>query len=514
MKFIIFIILICINTFLVLGKTLNFSLFGDDWFAIYRYILDFPTFISHFSLSSYINDHSNYNFADLFMGIIYRVFYINPFPYYLVSMMIRIATALSFYFAISCATKNKLAGYLSALLFSVMFAGIETTNWVFNMNTYVSMILFNIFIYLYIKFHKFTLLTASVLGILLGLSFIITPNRMHGLLFAIPLIALWKLKGFSKQNLIRLIPLIMLLYLPIMGFRFLISSTNDISYGETLSTSITNIRLFKSILGSIANAAIPEKVYEYFGVSQNLKVSFIVFVLTFLIVFFVKARKSFPEISKFALLSLSIILSFIIMPLLVFDPQMIINSDHRYLFIPGAFMMVIYACLFVILWKNKSFLKTSALMFIALIFLLNIFSLQNYFDYLSKEGRMAKDSQKYFDYIKTQITRPNNNAPMPFLFITDNPIKLHNSITFGFPYRMMLTDERFGLDAQKSPFAVDYFESLVNIVSTPNSSELKRYGYQPVKIPLENVYFFKFENSILTNVTEEGRKLLIEKGRL
>lgn len=507
-EFILFILLIALINLLAVGRSLGFGLNGDDWQALYFYITRFTDLGSHFDLRNFATGGlSNYTFAHIIMGLIYRLFSFNPLTYYSVSLTFRISAALSFYPAVALATKSKLAGYLTALLFSVMFAGVETTNWVFNMNTYVSMTLFNIFIYLYVKLQKFTILKVSLISVILALSFIITPNRMHGLLFVLPFLILWKLNQLNNLDLKRFIAFGILLYLPIFIFRFLTRSTSDLDYGPILIKSLTDNHILKSILESIANAAVPQKVYEHLKISQDLKAILTVIVLFFFMVFFFKTRKNFPRISKFALLSLVFSFSFVLMPLLVFDPEKVIDSDNRYLIIPGGFIMTMYACFFTILWKTrKLFLKTGALIFVGTAFLVNIFFLQKYFNLFSKEGRLAEDQTRYFKYIESQIVPENNNAPLVILLSTDDTFKLYNSITFGFSYHMMLIDKRFGLDVQKAPFAVDNFESLVNVVSSPESSELKRYGYKPVKIPLENIYFFKLENNILTNITPQGRK--------
>lgn len=505
-NFLILFLPITLLTYLSFSKTFSFGLTGDDWFTLYRYILDFPTLISHFNLTNYINDHSTYNFADIFMGIIYRKFSFNPFPYYLISMILRIITAISFYYAVLIITKEKMAGYLSALLFSVMFAGIETTNWVFNMNTYFSIILFNLFISLYIKKgHLNFLFKNLILGLILGLSFIITPNRMHGLLFAIPFIALIKIKKINLHNLQNSFSRLFCFYLPIFIFRSLVRSVNDISYTTTIIQSLFKIDFIYYVLANLSNCLIPENIYKALGISQGGKVFIATFVLLSIGIFFYRQLKSYPNLSKLGLLSLSFVFSFILMPLLVFDPT-VMPSDHRYLIIPGAYMIVIYSCIFVVLWKSKKqILITLSLLLIGLIFITNLFSLNYYFDDLADKGRLAPDSQKQFTYLISQVDRPDNNTPIALLFIPDDINYLYNAITFGLPYHMMLVDKKMGLDAQKAPFAVDNLNSLVNVLSSKDSNELKRYGYKPVKIPLENVFVFTLQNKTLSNITPQAR---------
>src|SRR5574337_612249 len=134
---------------ITVGPSLYFSINGDDWLALYRYNLYFKTFWSYVDPRNYATSSANYVFGYLMMGIISKLFAYNPFPYYLVALILRFFSALSFYPAVYAATKNKWAGYLSSIFIACLYAGIETTNWVSNMNTYVSIILLNIFVKLF-----------------------------------------------------------------------------------------------------------------------------------------------------------------------------------------------------------------------------------------------------------------------------------------------------------------------------------------------------------------------------
>ena len=141
--FLLFLIVTLIAVFGV-RQSLNFALNGDDWQALYFYLTRFTDFQSHFDIKNFSTGVSNYTFAHIIMGLIYQVFSFDPFSYYFVSMILRTFAAISFYPAIHAATKDQLAAILSSVFFATMFTGIETTNWVFNMNTYISISLFNL----------------------------------------------------------------------------------------------------------------------------------------------------------------------------------------------------------------------------------------------------------------------------------------------------------------------------------------------------------------------------------
>jgi len=483
-----------------LYKTLSFAINGDDWLALYRYLKDFTTFGSHFYLANYNTLYTNYTFANIIMGIIYRLFGFNQFYYYLISLVLRTVAAFSFYPAVLSATKSKPASFLSSILFAAMFTGIETTNWVFNMNTYVSIFLFNLFLYFYFTKEAKQFYKSISIALILGVSFIITPNRMHGLLLIIPFLVL--LKTSRIKNLL-------LFYTSVLLFRFTLNASNN----DVYPVVINNLKnewdnTLRSLLGSIGNILLPDAFYTYFKVPENSKILLAGIFLFTLSMFFYKASRKYRE-GKFGLLSLLILPAFLAFPILVFDPNITFSSDHRYLLIPGAYFLVALSIFISILLKNKNkFYKFGGLALALAVFLLNFISTTNYFNYLSEKGRLVSDSEKQFSFIKSQIEEPANDKPLVFLFVSDDPFYLYNAITFGFPYQMMLTDSRFALDIKKAPFPVDDMESLINVLSGPESTELNRYGYEPMQIPLENVYVLSLENKTLKNTTTQTREYL------
>lgn len=512
MSKILFILLIILVVFLSIGTSLQFGLNGDDWQQIYFYKTIFKDFSSFFNLNSYTTNANNYTFAQLLMGFIYQLFSFNPFPYYLISIILRIIATLSFYPAVYSATKNKLAAFLSSVFFASMFAGIETTNWVFNMNTYLSISLLNLFIFLYFKneFKAISVKTA-LLGLLLLLAFFVAPTRMHGLLFFIPLAALIKIKNFSKMEILNVIARSIILYLPIFILRLTERASKDTNYLNDFSQILSyKGNALAKLVKTISNTILPDRVLTSY-VSENTKAVLIILLYAFLTVFFLKIWKKNPQFAKFGLLTLSLPIIFLIIPWLI-SPGQVLSSDQRYLIVPAAYLFCALALLFSFLWKQKNqLLKGIAFTLPLIIITINIFALRQYLNLFAKNGRLTTDINKQFEYLNSEIKDINANAPVVFLFIPDNPSYLYNAITFGFTYHMMLTNPNFTLDFQKSPFPADNMDSLLNVLGSKDSSELHRYGYDPVQIPLENVYIFKLENKTLTNITGIGREELKKK---
>ncbi len=508
----LFILGISTLSFILLNQSLSFGLNGDDWQALYFYITRFTSFQSHFDINNYSTNVVNYTFSHILMGIIYKLFSFNPYFFYLSSLIFRIIAALSFSPAVYAATKDKRAAILSTLFFATMFTGIETTNWVFNMNTYIAISVFNYFIFLYFnQSSKLFTKNTFFLSILIMLSFFASPTRMHGLLFAIPIILLMRISNIRKE-LILFMGKCTFFLLPLILMRFLFRSINDVSYlklfiqpFDHLSNSLINL------FATLANSLIIDNIsHTFFNDSTDKAIVMVGFYLLG-ILFFYKNMKKFPALSKFGLFSISCTIAFTLMPWFI-NPTVILPTNQRYLIIPGSFMLVTIAIFCSILSRYKNIaLKSTAITLPLLIILINSVTVINYFDILSTQGRLAKDSDKNYEYLRSQINKPNNKAPLAFLFLNDDAGYLYNSITFGFSYHWMLIDPRFIYDIQQSPFPADNMDSLINVLSGPGSSELNRYGYNPIQIPLENVYVFEIKNKQIANITAEARKYLKTK---
>lgn len=509
MKLLGLILLICIITYFAIGKSLNFSLWGDDWLFLSWYVKGFPNLSSYFDIRNYSTPYAPYIMASIIMGFISKIFSYNPFPYYFISMIIRIIASFSFYLAIYSATKNRFAGYLAALFFASIYSGIETTNWVVNMNTYLSLATFNFFIWIYfLKDHKIFSKETFLLGLFLLASYFLTPTRMHGILLTIPFISILKIKGLNRSVIKEVLIRSFIFYSPILLLRSIIRTTSDTySLNVILQNLGSAVLSFKILLSSITNSFIPDKLFPSF-ISNNNKMLITISLYCFLSIFFYKVRKKYLSYSKFGLFSLLSIITFSLIPWLI-SPSIILSSDHRYQLIPGSFMLVAVAIFCSILWsQNNKLLKKIAIILPIIIILINFFMLRSYLDNLEQAGRLKTTADKYLSYFMSKIEKRDNTLPLVFLFTTDDQTYLYNAITFGFRYRLMFVDSSVNFDEQKTPFPVENLDSLVNVLSSPNSSELKRYGYKPMKVPLENVYGFKLENKELTDITPNLRELL------
>ncbi|HET7098876.1 MAG TPA: hypothetical protein VFI61_01425 [Patescibacteria group bacterium] len=180
-KHILPILLVIIIGAIAFRLSFGLSLFGDDWLVLYifKYQVQHGNFGSiPFDLVSYL---SPYGPTYLIMGIIDKFFGLNPIPYFAASLFFRSLVSISLYILVFQITKNRLSAFVASLFWAVSEIGIESTNWVFNMNSYLGLAIFLIVVALVLKYHetskKILLLTSVPLFLL---SVISVPVRMHG----------------------------------------------------------------------------------------------------------------------------------------------------------------------------------------------------------------------------------------------------------------------------------------------------------------------------------------------
>ncbi len=177
--------LILLISILCLIKVFNLALFGDDFLTIWRYDYFFTNQPRH--LINYFNYFlSPYGPQDTFFTVLYHLFGYNSLYYQLVAFVLRELAAFSLFPVVFYLTKSKLASFFAVLFFSVTTIGFDTTNWVFNMASYIDLAVFNLFLIFLFKTHLENLKFLAVALTLFLLSFIFSPIRMTGLLpFAI-----------------------------------------------------------------------------------------------------------------------------------------------------------------------------------------------------------------------------------------------------------------------------------------------------------------------------------------
>lgn len=198
----IYISIIIIVSLFALGPSFSLALLGDDWLAFWRYFqLVGPKSSGEWNHLTYFL--TPYGAQDIMMGLLQKIVDYNSTWYYLTSYFLRIIAALSLYPLIIYLTKSKLASFFGVLFFSITVIGFDTTNWSSNMTTYITIALFNLFLYYFLKSREEKRIKFFALAsILYYLAYITTPIRMHGSLPLIFLLeAFWLLQERSIKVL-------------------------------------------------------------------------------------------------------------------------------------------------------------------------------------------------------------------------------------------------------------------------------------------------------------------------
>lgn len=134
---------------IVLWPSFRLALTGDDYLSLYRFQWQIGNQKLNYNYFTYWL--TDYGPQDTITALIHSLFGFYALPYYIFSFVCRFAAALTFYPLITLVTKNKKSALVSSAFFIITTAGLETTDWVFNVPSYIAIGVLNIFFYSYIK---------------------------------------------------------------------------------------------------------------------------------------------------------------------------------------------------------------------------------------------------------------------------------------------------------------------------------------------------------------------------
>jgi len=194
-------LIIILISLLTLFPVFHVGLYGDDWLAIFRYVVHVsPPSKEGWNLFTYYL--TPYGSQDIIMGLLYRAFGTNAFYYEITSFIFRMIAAFSLYPLVFYLTKSKLASFFSMLFFSITTIGFDSTGWLLTMPTYLTIAFFNIFLYFYIKFKEIKKVKYLLFsGIFFYLAYVTASQRMIGApLFILCLELFWLIKDRTFTN--------------------------------------------------------------------------------------------------------------------------------------------------------------------------------------------------------------------------------------------------------------------------------------------------------------------------
>lgn len=514
MLILVFILITLLSAFTFWGS-FSLSLFGDDWLAFWRYTQHLG------SKSSGQWNHltyflTPYGSQDILMGILKTIYNFDSTKYYLVSFIFRLFASFSLYPLVLYLTKNKLAAVFSVLFFSVTTTGLDTTNWVFNMPSYITIGLFNLSLYFLIKSRDDKKpISLIISGILYYFAYITTPIRMHGSLPFIFLIEFFWIIQNKNIKMVKIIALRLSLFLVI----FLIIRYTGNSQGPAEEISQRINTGFTAILTMLSNEQlnfifnpiiifgsmfIPDFILQ--DTQRNILLlptgSLILIVTVFLII------KSFHKTNASNALFLGLSWSFLSFFFAWWwIPNTIFPTTYRYLITSASGISILFGAM-ISLGKNKTQKRFLFTIFSFLV-ILHIISTRIYINYLNNTHGL-ETSKKIWSQIPRIEEIGKSKEPIIFYIEGEagNEMIIHDIITFGFPPHIAilynLREEDGGL-----PVPMTDFKEVISAVESGKT--LPSYGYPPKAIPIDRIYAFYLQNQDhLVNITQQVRQKLLD----
>lgn len=293
-------------SYILFQKTFKLSLYGDDWLQLYNLWVSFDVRkeLSFFDIKSYLGAYWPQYF---FLGIIRHFFGYQASAYFATSLLLRILVSISLFFLVKQLSKNILCSFLATLIFTFSVTGIQTTDWVFNMNTYAGIFFFNLgyIFYLRTRETRFLFSWSYLFFILfLAISLGVVPVRMHGAIPFIIATEVFLYLLFSKIGTLKIDkPFVIRLIIPILIMFTLVKVGSFGSEGDTLQQLRESFQYIQTaihkgyynmlfyFLGIIGNIALPDTMNlgTIFNSSYIRILSFIIF--DFLIAITIRGRR-------------------------------------------------------------------------------------------------------------------------------------------------------------------------------------------------------------------------------
>lgn len=263
------ILVIPLLSYFLLKKTFNLALYGDDWLQLYNLWLSFDIHktLSFFDIKSYLGAYMPQYF---FLGIIRYFFGYEAQAYFAISLLLRILSAISLFFLVKEVTKDRVSSLIATILFTFSVTGLQTTDWVFNMNTYAGIFFLNFALVIYLKIRQLTTFFSwyyLTFILLFTLALGVVPVRMHGAVPFVIAAELFLYILFEKKNILKFDKfLIFRILLPIAIMFMLVKVGSYGSEGDILPQLQTSF----IYLQDMVNKGKYDIFFYFFGIMGNL----------------------------------------------------------------------------------------------------------------------------------------------------------------------------------------------------------------------------------------------------
>lgn len=521
---IFFALLVIISTSLyAFYPSFNLAVFGDFWVTVWRYQIMVG------ELSKGILNHFTYFFTlygpqDIISGLLFNIFHYNSSPFYIFSYILRLLASASFYPLTFYLTKNKFASFFAVLFFSITSIGLQTTDWVFNMPSYLTIGFFNLFLYFFlISRNDYKAKYVFFFTLFLFISLVISPIRSMSIVpFIITIEVIWLISHHSfadfKKVTIRLL-IVLLTYtllltqttlftVPDWDTQTVVTPATNFLVNVTLDSFKNGYDLIKRGEGNfifnpiitIGGIFIPNISVDNKPLSLILG-SFVVIMWFSLIILNRKSPLKDTFLISFIWTMFSLLIPWIRIEYLT----IVFPTDHRYLILPASGVSIFFAGLISLTKdKNVKYIIYTILVFLIII---NIHSTRSYFQELENIR-----SQQLYNKIWSQF--PNipdikdisqRKGSLLFYFSGERGEIIHNVLEFGFPSKLQLI---YHISDYKTIITTGSFDELISAVE--NGKTLGKFGLSPQPIPIENIYSVNLEGKDkLVNTTDITRSQIL-----
>lgn len=586
-------VIIPVFNYISLNHSLDLTLWADDYLA---FIINKYEYGDKFSLSNYFHPYGG---GFLIMFFLESVVGWESYYYFLVSMILKIFASISIYFMVLEVSRLSLAALIASLIFSTGYIGLETTNWVFNMNTYVGLIFINMFIYTFFRSKRESRLGLYFIGLIFfTMSLFMATTRMHGFLVFFIMELIWLFRKPDRKNITFFVSRILGLVASVSlikaagSFYLMSDRINRFKQGidqAVASYSQGNFDFIIYPFTSLGNIILPDIimnfVWKYINNSfywENiykrgflLTIVLILFVMAFGLNLFAKLREKAcvtviiwstiwtvlliyisqlenTTLNNFHYLCATLIGGFIVflsiwlyfrykktekeftdviiffmgfiifscMTPIIFDPNMVIVSCHRYLTVPFAGFAAFVGCIIAFAIHNiKSSSYENDSLFRRILRNMGLFSLLCILigiiiSNITASNQYLKQHAEYrgkrTETWKTLVTNLPKIEDISIFYITHDNVpydKYHGLISSGFQPQAALI---YNIKEQaKWPYITDDFDTVVKILK---KGELSQYGRHPQPVDLNNVFSFDLrEGDQLVNTRKEVIQQLKER---
>lgn len=363
------ILAIILVSLFALYPSFKLALLGDDWLAFFRYAQHLgpksPGAWNH--LTYFLTP---YGAQDIMMGLLQKIYNFDSFWYYFISYVLRLIASFSFFPLVYYLTHKKIAAFFAVLFFSVTVIGLDTTNWSSNMTTYITITLFNLFLYFFLKSRqsgKSRLFIAA--AFFYYIAYVTTPIRMHG---SLPFIFLLELFYFLQNRNLKVFKKICLRVTIVIAIFVLIKFSGSslgpsnepierLTLGVTTSLSLLNKGRFDFLFYPIimfGGMIMPDFILPSIPVVSIINLFFLILIPAFIVFLILSFFLTKTVSSRAKLFNQIAVLGIIwnIVVIVVNQTNLNTFSDSRYilLLLIGGYFLIISALFINNFFKQKA----------------------------------------------------------------------------------------------------------------------------------------------------------------